>query len=142
MNFKALPLALTLMALAASAAGAASPADGLWAGPEHGVVIRVETCGDALCGYIVTSNRIAANPNLLDEHNPDSSLRARRLKGLALFSGLKGGPPEWRGGSAYDVGDGKTYHASLRLKDPNTMILTGCIVAPLCQSQTWVRVKP
>jgi uncharacterized protein (DUF2147 family) len=141
MNLKALALALTFAALAGSTAEAASPADGLWAAPEHGVIVKMEACGDALCGYLVTSDLIAANPDQVDAHNQDASLRSRRLKGLALLNDLKGGPTEWHGGTIYDIESGKTHPASVKLNGPNSMTLTGCLVAFICKSQTWTRVK-
>jgi uncharacterized protein (DUF2147 family) len=139
MNLKALALALTFAALAGSSA--ASPADGLWVAPEHGVIVKIEACGDVLCGYLVTSDLIAANPNQVDVHNQDASLRSRRLKGLALLSDLRGGPTEWRGGAIYNTGNGKSYPASVKLNGPNSMTLTGCLVDFVCKSQTWTRVK-
>jgi uncharacterized protein (DUF2147 family) len=141
MSLKALALALTFAALAGSTAEAASPAVGLWAAPEHGVIVKMEACGDALCGYLVTSDLIAANPDQVDAHNQDASLRSRRLKGLALLNDLKGGPTEWHGGAIYDIESGKTHPASVKLNSPNSMTLTGCLVAFICKSQTWTRVK-
>ena len=141
MNLKALGLALTFAALAGSTAEAASPADGLWAAPEDGVIVKMEACGDALCGYLVASNLIVANPNEADAHNQDASLRSRRLKGIALLNGLKGGPTEWHGGAIYSTEGGKTHPASVKLNGPNSLTLTGCLAAFICRSQTWTRVK-
>jgi uncharacterized protein (DUF2147 family) len=140
MSLKDLALALTFAALAGSAE-AASSADGLWAAPEDGVIVKIEACGDALCGYLVTSNLIAANPNEADAHNQDASLRSRRLKGVAILNDLKGGPTEWHGGTIYDIESGKNHPASVKLNGPNSLTLTGCLVAFICKSQTWTRVK-
>ena len=56
-----------LTALAVAAAALASPAlasdpTGLWQTPTNGGQVRIERCGQALCGVLVTSSHIRANP--------------------------------------------------------------------------------
>ena len=137
---KATTLAVAI-ALFASLAQAATPADGDWKTQKDNAVVRISGCGDALCGYLVTSDRLKSHPEQMDVRNRDKSLRSRTLKGMALFSGLKGGPTEWTDGSLYDPEDGKTYKGSIRLVDVDTMKLTGCVFVPLCLSQTWTRIR-
>ncbi len=133
--------ALALGLLNAATAFAAAPIEGVWNTPtEHGQV-EIYACGSAVCGRLITSDRIKANPALTDENNKDAGLRTRALKGMTLFTGFTGGSVEWRGDALYNPQDGGAYHGSIRLQDPNTLKLTGCIVAPFCSSQVWHRAK-
>jgi uncharacterized protein (DUF2147 family) len=136
---KAAVFAMTL--LASSTASAGPGAVGEWNTHHAGGVIRIGECGDALCGKVVTSDPIKADPNLKDVRNADAGLRGRLLKGLTIFYGVKGGPTEWKGGSLYNPEDGKTYHGSITLVDSDTLKLTGCVFGPFCQTQTWTRIK-
>ena len=129
------------MLAAASVAHAASPAEGRWMTPtRHGEVV-ISECGEALCGRLVDGDGIRANPSQPDALNKDASLRNRLLKNLVMLEGFTGGPSEWKGGTVYNPEDGGTYKGTIKLVDPNTLKLTGCIVFPLCKTQTWVRAK-
>jgi uncharacterized protein (DUF2147 family) len=134
-------LAMTLAFAAGSTAFAAEGPEGLWQTPDNGGVVQVSACGDALCGHVVTSDRIKADPGITDMKNQDASQRSRPLKGLPLFYGVKGGPTEWSGGSVYNPEDGKTYKGSIKLVDASTLKLTGCVFAPFCKTETWTRIK-
>lgn len=134
-------IALSAALMLSSAAQAASPAEGKWRTPVQNGEVEISTCGTALCGRIVSSDRIAADPELKDEHNKDPSQRSRALKGLLMLQGFTGGPAEWKGGTVYNPEDGGLYKGSIRLVGPDTLKLTGCIVFPLCKTQTWTRVK-
>ena len=98
-------------------------------------------CGQALCGTLVTSNHIRADANARDEHNKNASLRSRPLRNLPMLTGFTGGPTEWRGGSVYNPADGGTYRGTITMTNDDTLRLRGCIVAPLCKTQTWTRVQ-
>lgn len=137
----------TIFAAAALAVSAfAAPAlagdpTGLWQTPTNGGQVRIERCGNALCGTLVTSAQIRANPDQRDIRNKDESQRDRTLRGLRMLSGFTGGPTEWRGGSVYNPEDGGTYRGTITMTNDNTLRLRGCIVAPLCKTQTWTRVQ-
>ena len=125
----------------AAPAFAASPAAGLWLTPTYKGEVQISECGAALCGKIVTSDRIKANPAVADDKNKDPAQRARLLKDLPMLQGFTGGPTQWKGGSVYNPEDGGTYKGSITLIDANTLKLTGCIFAPLCKTQVWTRIK-
>ena len=63
------------------------------------------------------------------------------MKGLMVIWGMSGGPAEWKGGHAYNPRDGRTYTGAMRLVDADTLSMSGCIVFPICASQTWKRVN-
>lgn len=137
-----LPSAAALLSvlLAAGPALAADPV-GLWQTPTRGGQVEIAKCGASLCGRLVSSEGLKADPALKDVNNSDASLRSRALKGLTILSGFSGGPKEWTGGSIYNAEDGKTYSGSLTLDGDNTLKVRGCIVVPLCKTQSWTRLR-
>lgn len=139
----ALPLlAAGLLAGAASTALSAGPSPvGLWMTPEDHGQIRIYDCGAALCGKLVGSDVLRANPGLVDSRNKDKGLRTRLLKDVQLLSGFSGGPPQWKNGKIYRPQDGGTYSGRLELVDANHLKVTGCVAPGLCQSQVWTRAK-
>ena len=130
------------LALAATPALAApSPIEGVWNAPVENSQVELYACGENVCGRVLNSDRIRANPALTDLKNRDESQRSRTLKGLVMLTGFSGGPKEWRGGSVYNPEDGGTYHGAIHLIAPDTLKLEGCIIYPFCQTQIWHRAK-
>ena len=124
----------------AAPARAASPV-GRWQTADRGGVVEVFACGPALCGRVAGSPELDVHPERHDVNNKNPAQRGRLLKGLVFMTGFSGGPREWGGGQIYRPTNGSTYTGSVTLVDDNTLKLTGCIVRPLCQSQTWHRTK-
>ena len=142
-RFLALTAAVLLASGAASSSVAAGPASpvGVWmTGDNHGLV-EVYACGARLCGKILTSDQLKADPTLKDTENKDPALRGRPLKGLVFMTGFAGGPPRWTGGSLYRPSNGSLYQGSIEMTDANTLKLKGCIVAPLCANPVWTRAR-
>jgi uncharacterized protein (DUF2147 family) len=134
-------LALTASVVALAAPALAGDPTGLWQTPTNGGQVRIARCGEALCGTLVTSDHIRADANVRDQRNKNAELRTRPLRGLPMLSGFTGGPTEWRGGTVYNPEDGGTYRGTITLTNADTLRLRGCIVAPLCKTQTWTRVR-
>ena len=138
-----LALSATLLATSAGGPTTASPAAaspfGLWLTPDDHGQIEVFACQGKLCGRIVTSDKLRADPGLKDAANKDPALRDRPLKGLVLMKNFAGGPARWTGGAIYRPQDGGTYQGTIDLIDARTLKLKGCVVAPLCQTQVWKR---
>jgi uncharacterized protein (DUF2147 family) len=124
-------------AIVAHASGTAAPAEGFWRAGSGGAVIEVHTCGDSLCGRVVDSDDLRNNPYLTDDANKDPTLRTRPVKGMDILQGFKGGPKVWTGGHIYNPGDGRMYHAEVKLLAPDRLKVTGCLVFPLCGAQVW-----
>jgi uncharacterized protein (DUF2147 family) len=130
-----------MLAAAASAALGPDTAFGRWqTETKHGIV-EVGPCGTSICGKLIGSDGLKANPNLLDINNKDASLRGRRMMNLQFLSGFARGEGEWTGGTIYNGDDGGTYKATITPIDANHLKVRGCIVWPLCKSQTWTRVR-
>ena len=130
-----------LFMLAAAAASSPDAAIGHWRTETKGGVVEIERCGGSICGKLVSSDGLRANPNLLDGHNKDASLRGRRLMGLQILGGFTRGDGEWSGGTIYNGDDGGTYKATVRPIDADHLKVKGCIIWPLCKSQTWTRIR-
>lgn len=140
-NFmKRFALGVAGAACLAAPALAADPT-GLWQTPSRGGQVEISKCGSSLCGRLISSEGLKADPALKDVNNSNAGLRDRPLKNLTILTGFSGGPKEWSGGSIYNAEDGKTYSGSITLDSDNTLKLKGCVVVPLCKTQTWTRLR-
>ena len=135
-------IAAVLAVVALAAGNDAQAVTGLWNTPaEGGSVVRLDPCGDSVCGRIVTSPSVRADPDQRDIRNHDPSLRGRTIRGLLFLKVQQTGPGVWGKGSAYDPTDGGVYSGAMKLNPDGTLRLTGCIFVPLCKSQTWTRAR-
>ena len=136
-----LPALFAASAVLASA-GAAQAADvtGLWATDSDNGRVQIYRCGKAICGKLIDADQIRANPEQTDGYNKNKAQRSRKVKGLVLFSGYKGGPTEWKGGSIYDPKSGDTGRTGkILLKSDNALEVKGCL-GPICRTKHWKRV--
>ncbi len=131
---------MLVLALVASQAATPDAAIGRWRTPELNAVIEITRCGPSICGRIVGSDLLKADPGLLDIQNKDPALRKRRVMNLQLLDGFTWKSGAWTGGRIYNARDGGTYDATVTPSGPNQLKLKGCIVWPLCKSQVWTRV--
>lgn len=130
-----------LTMFAAAAAVSPDSAIGRWRTQTRNGVVEIERCGASICGKLVDSDGLKANPNLLDSHNKDASLRSRRLLGLQIMGGFTRGQGGWAGGTLYNADDGGTYKGTVTPIDSDHLRVKGCIIWPLCKSQTWTRIR-
>jgi uncharacterized protein (DUF2147 family) len=137
---------LLFIMLVVSSAGAAKAAEddsailGFWATEKNHGHTLVELCGDAVCAKVVDGDQLRANPEQTDIYNPDPAKRGRRVKGLYILQGYRGGPPQWQGGTVYDPQTGDSSNDStLELIDANTLKVKGCKLF-FCRSEIWTRV--
>ena len=109
---------------------------GDWLVADQDAKIRIQPCGNALCGVLVWAKYPAR-----DVHNPDPSLRNRPLIGVPILTGLKpSGQNSWEG-QAYNADDGRTYDVTVTLKGPDTLRVEGCLLGGLiCLGENWTRV--
>ncbi|WP_454715222.1 DUF2147 domain-containing protein [Caulobacter segnis] len=129
--------ALTLV----SGSAFAADVTGLWATPGNGGQVEIAHCGNSLCGKLVTSDHIKTDPTRKDAKNKDEAQRGRPLKNLQMLYDFTGGPTKWTGGKVYNPEDGGTYSGTIELLSDKELKLKGCIVAPLCKTQKWTRLK-
>jgi uncharacterized protein (DUF2147 family) len=136
----------TIMIAVATAGVLAGPAlaadaTGLWQAEMNGAQIEIFRCGASLCGKLISSDRIKTNPAQKDENNRDPAQRGRPVKNLQMLYGFTGGPSKWIGGKVYNPDDGGTYSGTIELIGDTQLKLKGCIVAPLCKTQVWTRIR-
>lgn len=91
------------------------------------------------------------------EGHPDDKLEFYDCTGKLCAKGLEpmpdGSPPPqvlrnaaksatnyWEG-EIFDPEGGKTYIGKIKLDSPTSLTMTGCLVAFLCQSETWTKVS-
>jgi uncharacterized protein (DUF2147 family) len=101
-----------------AAAPAAAPTTplGVWATEENKGNVRVESCGEDLCGYAVGS-------------------------GEKILLNMKPSDKKWTG-RIHDPDSGSTYDSTITMKGPNTMRVQGCAFGGLfCGGQIWKRVS-
>jgi len=140
------PIILSLGAVLVLGASPMPPSpEGYWLTEKKSGIIEVFPCpdGDALCGRIAWF-RIKPddpNPQGLDLKNPDPALRTHSLCGLVFMKGFKADEPnDWEDGSVYDPDSGKTWHATMKLRDDGTLRLHGYIgVSLIGASEIWTR---
>ncbi len=114
---------------------------GLWNTPVDASTIRVEPCGEAVCGRLVSSARLKLFPNQTDIRNREPALRSRPVAGLLLLKVRATAPGRWGDGWVYNPKDGGTYRGTVDLGLDGRLHLKGCIVAPLCRNQVWTRAR-
>jgi uncharacterized protein (DUF2147 family) len=80
--------------------------------------------------------------DLRDRHNPDPTLRDRRVEGLEILRGLAPRPDgTWGNGRIYDPATGNTYTCQLTLDGDHRLRLRGYVGIPLIGRTTiWTRV--
>jgi len=128
---------LAALALVAGLSGARAlePPVGTWLSQGGEIRVRIAKCASAYCGTIVWEKVPSKDTN-----NPEPALRTRDMVGVQLLTDLKPDDDGGLTGNVYNPRDGKTYTAKVKLKSPDALELSGCLLAVLCQSQTWTRV--
>jgi uncharacterized protein (DUF2147 family) len=135
-------VAALFMAIFGTVPAMADSADavGRWATPAKHGVVDIALCGASVCGRLIESDSIRADANARDTKNSDPALRSRPLRGLTLLAGFRRARNGWDSGTIYNPEDGGTYHATITLSGRDTLFLKGCVIWPLCKSQTWHRI--
>ena len=103
---------------------------GEWWTPGFGARVRIEPCGDAVCGRIVW----------LWDVTPTGIADKAPLVGRKVIEGMRmEDPARWSGGRLYNPEDGRDYQGSLHLQTPTRLVVDGCVLF-LCKQQVWRRV--
>jgi uncharacterized protein (DUF2147 family) len=103
-------------AVAAAPVHAPTTPLGVWNTEKNGGMVRIEQCGQNLCGNAV--------PN-----------------GEKILINMKPSGTKWTG-RIHDPDSGKVYDSSIAMKGPNTLRVQGCVFGGIfCGGQTWNRVS-
>ncbi|BDV32945.1 hypothetical protein SS37A_04740 [Methylocystis iwaonis] len=114
---------LAVTAFCAPAAASGTDIYGVWARDGHPTdKLEFFDCTGKLCAKGILPMRDGSPPPLI------------------LRSAAKTGPNSWKG-DLYNPEDGKTYTGKITLDSPDQLTLSGCLVAFLCQSETWTRIS-
>ena len=136
-------LALLAALHAGGVRASGDPLFGFWLVKNQRSIIEIVPCGDSACGNIVWMKEPLGDDGQpkIDDLNGDDELRGRALCGMELIGGFRNdGPGRWLGGSIYNPRDGKTYSASMKLRNDGTLRLRGYLLLPLFgKSQVWTR---
>ena len=116
-------LVLALM----SVAGYAQNVLGKWVTTDNESNVEIYQSGDKLYGKIIWLKR---GEGQLDVHNPDKSLRSRKLLGVNILTGLTKNGKKWEGGKIYNPMNGKTYKCAIWLEG-NTLKVRGYVGSSL-----------
>lgn len=109
-----------------------------------GTTIRIQRCGQALCGTIVAMtppNDPETGYPWTDKHNPDQTRRGEPLIGLKVFIDMQPvGPGKWSG-TLYNTDDGRSLRGNLVDRGPDILRVEGC-VGTRCGGENLSRIKP
>ena len=133
---------LLIGALLAGTPVAADTVLGRWKTETLNAIVEISRCGPSICGRIVSSDTLRANPAMKDVRNSEPALRSRPVLGMLMLSGFS---PEkdgvWSNGQVYNANDGHTYNGRITPLGTSHLKLRGCVFFPLCKTQTWTRVR-
>jgi len=136
-------LALLAVLHAGGARAASDPVFGFWLIETRRSIIEIVPCGDSACGKIVWLKEPLDDDGQpkTDHRNGDDDSRGRPLCGIEMISGFSSDDPgSWADGSIYSPNEGKTYSASMEVRDDDTLKLRGYVLLPLFgKSQVWTR---
>lgn len=125
LRFALAPLALTFLALPVAAQSAANP-NGAWV-DSYGTAFEFKLCGDGtdLCGVLKDVQGKSRTPDNLAYVNQQ------------VVTAEQVAANEWKGTVIYD---GAQAAATVKQTSPDTIKITGCRAAILCQTLTFNRV--
>lgn len=146
-------LSAAALCFSITAHAAGFPILGEWVTVEAKSRVRIEPCGNRLCGRIVhlkepnypaDDDKGMAGRVKVDRENPDPRLRAQPVLGLRILQGFTPGPgPVWEGGTVYDPENGRTYRCKMTLDDNGRLQLRGFIgFSWIGRTTTWTRQPP
>jgi uncharacterized protein (DUF2147 family) len=133
-----------LVCVVLSASGQTSFASplGLWQAKD-GAKIRIEPCGQNLCGFIEQTNPShdpVTGQMVKDKNNADPAKRNRPLVGVqVLISMQPNGASKWSG-QVYSDDNGRTYSGNLIELSSSTIKIEGCWLM-ICDGENLTRIK-
>jgi uncharacterized protein (DUF2147 family) len=116
-------------------AGETGDITGLWLTKKQDAAVRVEKCGDEICGHIAWFHADETPYNI--EGQP--LCHAQVLSGFKTEETTNN---QWSGGTVYKADDNKIYSGNLKLVDQNTLELRAYIGLPaLGKTKTLTRTS-
>lgn len=113
------------------------PADtplGDWQTEGNKGTVRIERCGEAMCGYLVNLTADTKGDTILINMKPKSNAKSNAksdTKSDAVWSG-----------SIYSRSSGSTYYSTMTLKGINTLRVEACALGRFfCSGNDWTRIE-
>jgi uncharacterized protein (DUF2147 family) len=129
--------ALVAMSFAVAAPAWAQDPTGDWLVKDGTAQIRIVKCGNSLWGVVSWEK----TPGGRDTQNPDVSKRSRPTLGMPTLLNMQASDPgEWEG-EVYNAENGRTYDASMALRNAGTLHIEGCVLGFLCGGEDWTRTQ-
>lgn len=108
---------------------------GLWLTKKMDTAVRIEACGDSLCGYISW-----LRPDV-EQETPDG-LPLCNQKVLWGFEKDTTRPELWKGGKIYKADKGEIYSGRIQVRSPDEIELRGYLGMPIIgKSYTLTRAR-
>jgi uncharacterized protein (DUF2147 family) len=120
--------------LAGTADAQTAQPTGIWRNPKNSVHVRIQPCGREMCGTVVWASARA--------QQKARAAGTNNLVGAQLFRQFQQqGGGTW-GGRVFVPDLARTVPGTLRVRSPNAVEASGCILGRMvCRSQTWTRVS-
>jgi uncharacterized protein (DUF2147 family) len=138
-------LAAVQVTAAVPAAAGPGAEIGLWYDNTGDGAVKIEPCGQNLCGKIVwlKSPLNDQGQPRIDRHNPEAAKQRRPICGLQILGELKPLPEGgFDNGWVYDPKEGKSYSLAIKLSSKDELTITGYLgVKLLGKTFTWTRAK-
>lgn len=146
MKFYFFILALLLAFALRMTAQNANSVVGKWKTADGKGVIQIYKTSDGTYqGKIIKATpKPGKNANeLVDENNPNPSLRNRPVIGLCILRNFRfDGEEEWEDGLIYDPDNGKEYSCKMWIEDENTLKIRGYIgISLFGRTEIWTRIE-
>ena len=78
---------LIATALLAGASATPETVIGRWKTETHNAIVEIARCGPSICGKILTSDALRANPSMKDANNSNTALRNRPAHQTVIITG-------------------------------------------------------
>jgi uncharacterized protein (DUF2147 family) len=99
--------------------------------------VRIESCGHALCGYVIEPASNAAVETLLVNMKPKASDKPAADKAASAQADT-----EWSG-TIFSRNSGNSYYATMKMKDANSLRVEACALGRFfCSGNLWTRIAP
>ncbi len=142
-RLRVLAAGAAVLCLPVHATCAAPKEVGVWIDNSGDGAVKIEPCGDKLCGRIVWLKDPLNNKGQpkRDRYNPDESRRNRTICGLSILGELAQMPEGgFDNGWVYDPKEGKSYSVAIVANGANQLSVTGYKgVKFLGKTFTWTR---
>jgi uncharacterized protein (DUF2147 family) len=121
------------------------PADrplGDWQTEGNKGTVRIERCGEAMCGYLLNLTTNAKGDTILINMKPKSTMKSNMKSDMK--SNMKSDTKSeavWSG-SIYSRSSGDTYYATMTMKGTNTLRVEACALGHFfCSGNDWTRIE-